>query len=190
MNFILKLFCADGGKDVRAALELSGETQISGALVGRPEDELTVYENWQLNAQRRDFALKYVEKWNKSVSMTKTGRPVDGLLSPIHPLPCYPTDFRLSAGYTAVINLLQLSSVIVPVTRVDPRLDQQHTEAYRTRPVLNELDENHKKFYESPEQFENCPIGLQVICRRSEEEKALGMAMVFEKALQSEFYSK
>ena len=184
MDFVLKLFRADGGRDVRTALELSGETMISQAFVGRPEDELTVYQNWQVNAQRRDFALRYAEKWNRSVTMTKTGRPVDGLLSPIHALPCYPTDFRLSPGYTAVINLLQLSSVIVPVTRVDSRLDQQ-TDAFRALPVLNEFDGLHKKFYEGPEQFENCPVGLQVICRRSEEEKALGMAMVLEKALQS-----
>lgn len=185
----IKLFKVDGGKDVQEALNLSGEPLLTTAIVGKPEDEISVHQYWKLNARRQDFVLKYAEKWNKSQNLTKTGRPIDGLLSPIHPLPAFPSDFPLTAGYTAVFNCLQLSSVILPITRVDLQLDQQ-TDSYRNSPKLNEVDESCKQFYDGPEKFENSPIGLQVVCRRFEEEKAVGMAMILENALKSSFYSE
>jgi amidase len=50
--------------------------------------------------------------------------------------------------------------------------------------IENEQDQAAKDAYKGPEAFENCVVGLQVICRRLEDEKAIGMAMILEKALQ------
>jgi len=189
IEMAIKLFTADGGKDVQEALNLSGEPLLKTAIVGKPEDEISVHQYWKLNAMRRDFLLKYAEKWNQSQNLTKTGRPIDGFLSPIHPLPAFPSDFPLSAGYTAVFNFLQLSLVILPITRVDLQLDRE-IDSYRNSTKLNEIDEVYKNFYDDPEKFENSPIGLQVVCRRFEEEKAIRMAMILENALKSSFYSE
>ena len=178
------MLAADGGKDVQAALDLSGEPVIPGAFVGKPENELSIYEYWQLNRSRTNYLMEYAEKWNKTEELTSTGRPVDGIISPICALPAYPHHFKLSIGYTGVVNLLQLSSVVLPVTRVDRNLDQV-TEAYYRMETLNEFDRAVKEAYKSPDLFENCSIGLQVICRRLEEEKAIGLAMVLERALKS-----
>jgi amidase len=179
---LTKIFSADGGKDVQKALDLSGEPLMPGAFVGSSKTEISVYETWQLNISRTNYAIKYLEKWNKTKEITKTGRPIDGIISPICPVPAYPNEFKLDVGYTGIVNLLQLSSVILPITRVDLQLDQL-TDEYRNIPIASELDQATKDFYKGPEIFENCVVGLQVICRRLEEEKAIGMAMVLEKAL-------
>ena len=175
---------ADGGKDVQKALDLSGEPLVTGAFIGSPETEVSVYETWQVNVARRNYALKYYEQWNQTKERTSTGRPIDGILSPIYALPAYPHEYSLTIGYTGVINLLQLSSVILPVTQVDLNLDQV-TDEYRQSKVLNEFDGLVKDTYSDPTKFENCMVGLQVVCRRLEDEKAISMAMVLERALQS-----
>ncbi len=180
----MKMFQADGGKDVQKALDLSGEPLISGAFVGRPETEISVYEYWQLNIIRTNYALKYLEKWNKTKEITLTGRPIDGIISPIHELPAYPDEYKLSGGYTGIANLLQLSSVIFPVTQVDLQLDQI-TDEYRNMKIASQFDQIAKNTYKGPQVFENCSVGLQVLSRRLEEEKAIGMAMIIEKALKT-----
>ncbi|CAF0964692.1 unnamed protein product [Rotaria sordida] len=182
IEMLIKFFQADGGKDVQKAVDLSGEPLISGAFIGSPETEISVYENWQLNIARTNYAIKYLERWNQTKEITSTGRPIDGIISPIFALPAYPHDYRTSGGYTGIANLLQLSSVILPVTRVDLQLDQI-TDEYRNMKIASEFDKIARETYKSPQMFENCVIGLQVMCRRLEEEKAIGMAMVLEKAL-------
>lgn len=181
---LVKMYQADGGKDVQKALDLSGEPVVSGAFIGSADTEISVYENWQLNIARTNYAIRYFEKWNRTKEVTSTGRPVDGILSPVYPLPAYPHQHKLSIGYTGIANLLQLSSVVLPVTRVNLQLDQV-TDEYRNMKIINELDKVVKDIYKSPQDFENCSVGLQVICRRLEEEKAIGMAMILEKALKS-----
>ncbi len=176
------MFQADGGKDVQKALDLSGEPLMPGAFVGSPNTELSVYENWQLNLSRTNYAIKYLEKWNKTKEITTTGRPIDGIISPICALPAYPHVRPRNIGYNGIANLLQLSSIILPITRVDLELDQISDE-YRHIEIANESDRATKELYKGPEMFENCIVGLQIICRRLEEEKAIGMAMVLEKAL-------
>jgi amidase len=181
---LIKIFSADGGKDVQRDLDLSGEPLVPGAFVGSSKTEISVYENWQLNITRDNYAVKYFDKWNKTKELTSTGRPIDGIISPITGLPAYGDNFLLSVGYTGIANLLQLSAVILPITQVDLQLDQL-TDEYRELKIASEFDQATKDMYTGPEAFENCSVGLQVICRRLEEEKAIGMAMVLEKALKS-----
>jgi amidase len=152
----VKFFQADGGEDVQAALDLSGEPLVIGAFVGKPSTKISVYENWKLNSARTAFAAAYLDRWNETKNATNTGRPIDAILSPVYAFPSYTHESELSIGYTGIVNLVQLTSVIIPVTHVD----------------------------ESDETFGGCPVGLQLICRRLEEEKALGLAMIFAKELQ------
>ncbi|CAF1159749.1 unnamed protein product [Rotaria sordida] len=183
IDILVKMYQADGGKDVQKALDLSGESIVPGAFVGKPETEISIYEYWQLNVARRDYAMKYLEKWNKTKEITSTGRPIDGIISPICGLPAYPHEYQISIEYTGIVNLLQLTSIILPITRVDSQLDQI-TDEYRNMKIASDLDKMAKETYKGPEVFENCIVGLQIICRRLEEEKAIGMAMVLEKALE------
>lgn len=182
---LIKFFHAGGGKDVKMSLELSGEPLMPGAFVGNPQTELSVYENWQLNIKRDDFARNYYDKWNRTKEQTKTGRPIDGIISPVCAVPAYPDDFDFSIGYTGICNLLQLPSVILPITRVDLKLDAMNDEYRQIQPV-SEHDQKAKDLFDKGiELFENCRVDLQVICRRLEEEKAIGLALVLERAIQS-----
>ncbi|CAF4168736.1 unnamed protein product [Rotaria sp. Silwood2] len=153
------MYLADGGKDIQAALDIS------------------------VNSARNAYAIRYLEKWNKTREITFTGSPIDGIVSPVMALPAYPTGFMISVGYTGIVNFLQLSSVVLPVTRVDLQLDQI-TDEYRNVDIASNCDQAAKDAYKGPEAFENIIVGLQVICRRLEEEKAIGLAMVLERALQ------
>ena len=180
-----KLYKIDGGKDVQQALALSGEPMIEGVFVGSEETEMSVYENWQLNIARNDFAIRFLERWNKTKEISGTGRPMDGILSPIYSLPAYPDYAPVTIIYTSIANLLQLSTVIIPVTKVDPKLDEI-TDEYRKLQPASEIDQKIKDMYvNNPGMFENCSVGLQIMCRRLEEEKAIAMGIVLENALKS-----
>lgn len=176
------MYQADGGKDVQKALDISGEPLVTGAFIGSPETEISVYESWQLNLARTNYATRYLEKWNQTREITSTGRPIDGIISPVCALPAYPNEFPGSIGYTGIANLLQLSAVTLPITRVDLQLDQI-TDEYRNIKTASAFDQTVKEIFEGPEVFENCMVGLQIICRRLEEEKAISMAMVLENVL-------
>ena len=178
------MYVADGGKDIQIALNISGEPKEPGACMGTKETELSVYENWQLNLARTAYATKYLEKWNKTRELTTTGRSVDGIISPVLGLPAYPTKCMIGIGYTGIANLLQLSSVVLPVIPVSSELDQI-TDEYRNVEIASKCDQAAKDTYTGPEAFENIIVGLQIICRRLEDEKVIGMAMVLEQALES-----
>ena len=178
------MYVADGGKDIQTALSISGEPKEPGAGMGSEETKLSVYENWQLNLARTAYATKYLEKWNKTREITTIGRSVDGIISPVVGLPAYPNKSMISIGYTGIANLLQLSSVVLPVISVSSELDQI-TDEYRNVEIASKSDQVAKDTYTGPEAFENIIVGLQVICRRLEDEKAIGMAMVLEQALQA-----
>lgn len=75
----------------------------------------------------------------------------------------------------------------VPVTRVDPSKDQL-TDAWFEGPghgskmFERELFEGKSPVYD-PKKMENIPIGVQIVGRRWEEEKVIGMMHVVDKAL-------
>ena len=74
--------------------------------------------------------------------MTRTGQPIDGILSSICVLPAYPDQYDLSVGYTYITNLLHFSSVILLVTRVDVQSEEE--KAIRMTKIL----ENVLQLYE------------------------------------------
>lgn len=83
------------------------------------------------------------------------------------------------AGYTCVFNVLDMPSVAVPVTLVNPLLDCPE-EGYQPK---NDIDRTVYEMYDSADTFKGMPIGLQVVGRRWREEEALGLAKVVDAAL-------
>ncbi|KAG5352688.1 hypothetical protein C0989_001030 [Termitomyces sp. Mn162] len=93
------IFVADGGHDYHVQCELSGEPLITTML---PEDEthpsglsepfvktlvgeashLSAYDLWQLQKEKRDLRKSHLDHWERTVSRTGTGRPVDAIISP------------------------------------------------------------------------------------------------------------
>lgn len=70
-----------------------------------------------------------------------------------------------------MINLLDFTSVAVPVTFADKKVDIKK-EGYRP---LNEMDREVQEEYD-PEAYHGAPVAVQVIGRRLSEEKTLAIA--------------
>lgn len=113
---------------MKTALGLSGETPpaILNTLFqymdprGQP---MTAHQIAATNCAKRAFQEAYLAYWNSTASLTGTGRPVDGFFSSASP---YPAAQRLHCDYmlpTIAVNVIDHSSIIIPVTRCNKQLD-------------------------------------------------------------------
>ncbi|EIM86154.1 amidase [Stereum hirsutum FP-91666 SS1] len=181
----LKVWRSDGGADVRAQIDPSGEPwipEVKELLQPVYDDatpKLTVFDLWQIQRARQLFATEWLENWNRTAEFTGTGRPIDGLIMPVLPFTAKPHGGRYPYAYGSLSPVLDLSTGVFPVTRVDQELDQAGVDYV----PLSEVDEEVHKFYEGPEKWKNATVGLQLIGRRLEEEKVVGMLIEIEKAL-------
>ena len=104
-------------------------------------------------------------------------------------------------SYTFLVPLLDVSSGVFPVTRVDqgldvPRADYEpfgefdqrvHDSCEWIPGDKSSLCEDKliRLVDEGPEKFWNVPVGLQIMGRRLEEEKVVGMLVEIEKAFKA-----
>jgi amidase len=120
-----KTWVFDGGADVKKAFALSGEPmseQVS--YLTQVDKEATASEIAATNVRLRELKKKYMEYWNSTAESTATGRPVDAVISPVAPFPAARQTKYLYYGYTAYVNVLDYTSVVVPVMNVDKSIDK------------------------------------------------------------------
>ena len=118
-----KCWTFDGGADARKAFELSGEV---------PKPQILLDETPQYNASqimetmvnKRDIQKEYMEYWNSTSKLTGTGRPVDAVISPLAPFAAARPEKYSYYGYSVWVNLLDYTSVVVPVTKTDKNIDK------------------------------------------------------------------
>ncbi|KAK4074899.1 hypothetical protein Purlil1_12846 [Purpureocillium lilacinum] len=157
----------DGGEDVRSEVEAAGEPltpHLETILESRP--------------------IKHNNKWNASARLDETN----------------PEAVQTSKwmGYAKIWNFLDYTAMSFPLTRfgsdtlaedyppseihvaaTTAREGYQH--GYKPRNAWDEW--NHQLYH--PESMYGLPIGLQIIGRRFEEEKVLGVAMVLQNLVQT-----
>lgn len=169
---------ADGGEDIRRDVAAGGEPMIPHveALVNRAP-AISVYEYWQLNKQKIGLQKAYYDKWNASVA--PSGRQVDVLLTPTMPHTALPHKGCRWVGYTKVWNFLDYPAVVFPAGKADRAKDAAPKADYVPR---NEADAWNWARYDA-ERMDGHPVGLQIIARRFEEERVLGVAQVCEDLL-------
>lgn len=174
-------YTADGGEDIRREVEASGEPFIPHVqgLVTRGK-AISVYEYWQLNKRKLAAQNAYNDKWNRIRSPT-SGEPVDVILMPTMPHTAVPHRTCRWVGYTKVWNFLDYTALSFPAGVVDKAVDVLPATNYEPR---NEYDSWNWKLYNS-ETMHGHPVGLQIVGRRFEEEKVLGVAAVIERILQA-----
>ena len=116
----------DGGEDIHSAFELSGEPLIPQiALYGdKPAEQAKASDIAALNVTIREIRKEYMEYWNGTKGLTNIGRPVDAIISPLAPFPAARPEKYPYYGYSMFVNLLDYTSVVVPVTTVDKELDK------------------------------------------------------------------
>jgi len=82
-------------------------------------------------------------------------------------------------GYSAVVNYLDFTAISFPVTRVNESIDakqfDRNPKSADDAKVLADYD---------PRAFHGHPVGLQVMCRRLEEETCLKLAEIITNAIQ------
>ncbi|KIX98735.1 uncharacterized protein Z520_05196 [Fonsecaea multimorphosa CBS 102226] len=171
-----QFYTADGGEDVRREVEAGGEPFIPHvqALVNRGK-AISVYAYWQLNKQKLAAQNAYNDKW--SSVRGPSGRSVDVVLMPTMPHTAVPHRTCRWVGYTKVWNFLDYPALSFPVGSVDAAIDVS-----REHQPRNPYDEWNWKLY-NPKTMHGHPVGLQIVGRRFEEEKVLGVASVIERLL-------
>jgi amidase len=75
------------------------------------------------NVAQRELKKEYLDYWNSTASKTSTGKPVDGVISPAAPFAAARPGMYAYYGYTTWVNLLDYTSVVIPVTEVKAELD-------------------------------------------------------------------
>ena len=173
----------DGGEDVHNAFGLSGEPvapQIALSYGDKPIEQNKASEIMAVNIAKRECQKEYMEFWNNSASFTTTGRPVDGIICPCSPFPAARPNMYYYYGYTTWVNLLDYTSVVVPVLRVDKSIDKVDSDFKAT----NEVEQRCHDVYD-PEIYDGAHVSLQIVGRRLQEEKMLAIADVAAVALRN-----
>ena len=119
-----KSWIFDGGADVKAAFALSGEPMSDQVKFYDSLDrEFTASEIAATNVELRSLKKEYLDYWNSTKQKTSTGRPVDAVICPLAPFPAARPGKYTYYGYSTFVNVLDYTSVTVPVTNVDKSVD-------------------------------------------------------------------
>lgn len=182
----------DGGADVHGAFTLSGELmadQLKDAYGDSARDQVSASDVAATNIAKREFQKEYMEYWNSTKELTGTGRPVDAFIAPLAPFPAARPKSYKYYGYSTIINLLDYTSCVIPVTTADRRIDVIGKEF---KP-LSDLDKSTSELcmYKLSMQFfryrlttllddsaiyDGAHVAIQLVGRRLEEEKVLALA--------------
>ncbi|KAL6408199.1 Acetamidase [Ilyonectria robusta] len=171
----------DGGHDVHKAFSLSGEPisdQIARTYGREPSAEKTASHIAATNVAKRAYQKEYMEYWNSTSRLTGTDEPVVALITPVAPFAAAIPGKYDYYGYTTFTNALDYSAVVIPVTASNKDVDVFNTDYV----PLNDLDERVWRSYDA-ELYHGAPVAVQVVCRRLEEEKVLGLATMISREL-------
>lgn len=176
-----EFYTADGGEDIRTAIAAGGEPFIPHVekLVNRGK-AISVFEYWNLN--RRKWALQqaYLEKWNSI--RTSDGRIVDALLTPPMPHTAVPHKGCRWVGYTKIWNVLDYTALVIPGGSAREE-DLRAPWDFEPRGEVDEWSLSLWKDNRDEMARLKLPVGLQIVGRKLEEEKVLGIGKVVEDLL-------
>ncbi|CAG8010531.1 unnamed protein product [Penicillium salamii] len=163
-----KIFKMDGGADIKHHFTLSGEDQPVQVIISQDGTELRAIEVAAINVAKREYQKQYMDYWNSTAALTGTGRPVDALFCPVAPHAAVkPTEFGY-VGYSAFVNVLDYTSISIPVTLADKNVDVRSANAAD--------DSEHIQWDYDAETYDGAPVGVQLVGRRFHEEKILTLA--------------
>ncbi|KAI0361660.1 general amidase [Trametes cingulata] len=182
-------FLADGSEDYNSCLT-TGEPLINSMNPNAdpndipafriPRQPLTAYQLWQLNKERRALRKAHLDRWEATISETGTGRPIDGLICPVAPYAAVPHGQTRSSIYTVIWNTMDAPALVIPVTKVDPRVDVKPAR----EEFWSEEDRVVHDMYD-PEIYKGVPVGVQLVGPTLQEEVILGVGTVVDAALKA-----
>lgn len=157
------IYEADAGKEVIDLCRTSGEPLTINLTV---TEEQNITEYWRNTDKVLEFRKKYFDYWNGTAEKTVTGRPVDAWIAPIWPTPAFEKEIKPIPLYPVVQNVLDCSSIVIPVLRADKDIDNISDDRY------------------DAEMQHGTPVGLQIITRRLHDEKAVAFAKLLKQLLE------
>ncbi|PIB01869.1 Acetamidase [Cercospora beticola] len=169
-DICVKCYNLDGGADVFKDIDLSGEDMAEQVLVARGT-QANASEVMATNITKRNAQKEYMDYWNSTAALTNTGRPVDAVICPVAPFPAARPKAFTYYNYTLWVNLLDYTSVVVPITNVDKNIDKK----FENFQAVNETDQKTQDIYD-PEIYDGAHVSIQLVGRRLQEEKMMALA--------------
>jgi len=164
---LASLYYPDGGEADSEDIAKSGEPwrALSEWIIKENScvKKLSVGELAYWNEEREAYRKEYALHWNKY--------EIDALLCPAGPGVAPKHNTAKYWNYTSQWNLLDYPSVVFPVCKVEKDKDDQWQ--CGSKP-LSGKDEENRKLWNATD-FDGVPVGLQLVGRRFEDEKILGI---------------
>lgn len=193
-----KFYRADGGEDISTEIAVAGEPLIAHveALVNSSKP-ISVYQYWQLNRLKIAAQEAYNAMWNASGNLEDTDSRslacVDVLISPVSPHTAVPHRSSRWTGYAKIWNFLDYTAMSFPFAKFGSTpetrasspyckvvaSEQERQQYIQEHVARNAIDEWVRDLYD-PKMMQGLDIGIQIIGRKYEEEKVLGVAKLLE----------
>ncbi|KAF4948536.1 hypothetical protein FSARC_13708 [Fusarium sarcochroum] len=164
-----EFFSADGAHDINHHLDRSGEPLISDLRDGfqlKTPTELLKYQD--LTLQGLEYERQYLDYWNSTEDAD--GQVVDAVIMPVAPHAAVIPGKFYHGAYTDAMNLTNYTSVVIPVTKADEKVDV-FDDSYEP---LGDTDRKNWK----ASVYDGAPVGVQIVGRKFEEEKCLAIARI------------
>ncbi|KAJ8607055.1 hypothetical protein MRB53_040564 [Persea americana] len=164
----------DGGADCISAFELSGEEpipQIGLMFPKTPGKQANASEIMAVNVALRAAKKEYLNYWESTASITSSGERVDAVICPVAPFAAAQPNEYNYYGYSSWVNTVDYTSVVVPVTTVQPEVDGVNA----SFEAIDARDANTQAAYD-PKVYVGAPVAVQLVGRRFEEEKMVAIA--------------
>lgn len=176
----LRFLQSDGGYYIHKQLDLSGEPLIPPLReIFELVPPFSAIRTQELAIEGRDSCEAYLDYWNSKSA--DDGQAVDAFIMPVAPHAAVMPGRYLYTGYTEVVNQLDYSAAVIPVTVADKHIDVADAEYM----PLNELDAKNWAWYDA-EAYDGAPVGVQIVCKRYEEEKVWAIAEIMERILRKD----
>lgn len=135
-DLINSIYSSDGGTDVFDVLKKSGEPAIPNFadLLNPSSKKIDMNELWTAQLKKWAYQSEYLEQFR--LAEISLGHEIDAIVCPITPTAAVRHNQFKYYGYASVINLLDFTSVVVPVLFADKNIDKK-VEGYTP---LGELD--------------------------------------------------
>ncbi|VUC29703.1 unnamed protein product [Clonostachys rosea] len=169
-DIVSRLYFADGGERVHAALDASGEPMLplTQQALNWP---LTITQNWELNFER--------EKYRREYHALMKERGVDVILCPAYVGVGALQGQTRHWHYTAIWNILDQPAVSFPSGVVTDKAKDPRITDFKPR---SEEDAAEMAAYD-PELYHGIPISIQLAGKHHQDEELLDAAKLVEEAL-------
>ncbi|KAI1204111.1 amidase [Annulohypoxylon truncatum] len=173
----------DGCIDVWENLELSGEPPVPEIehLFPRkkPSPSMSLRDHEMFCIRMKRYRELYMNYWNSTVAETDNGHPVEAVILAVTPYAAILPGSSYYFGYNCFINVLDYTSIVIPVTFANEDLDVVDSSFQ----PLTGRDEVNMGLYDA-KKFHGAPAGIQIMGRRLHEERLLRIAQLVGQAVE------